>query len=234
MASLSQAMVLAAGRGTRLGPLGERHAKALVEVDGRPLLAHQLDYLSEQGIERILINASHLADQVVDFANEHSAQVDLEIVVEPEPLGTAGGVVNALSRLSSDPLLVLYGDVIVREDLRPMANLHAQERPVATLAVYHDEGVKGKGIVEIADSRVTGFVEKDPSRTSGWVNAGIYIAEPSWLEGYAGRVPLDFGHDVFPEALRRGDDLRAHRLAAPVLDIGTLPDLARARKRPPG
>ncbi len=231
MATVTQAMVLAAGRGTRLGRLGEQVAKALVEIDGRPLLAQQLDYLAGQGMKRVVVNASHLAEQLEEFASRYRGPIELEIVVEDEPLGTAGGVVNALPRLSGEPLLVLYGDVVVREDLRPMSDQHERERPAATLAVYQDEGVEDKGIVETEGSRVIGFVEKDPDVTSGLVNGGIYVVDPAWLEDYSGRLPLDFGHDVFPDALANGEDLRAYALADPVLDIGTPPDLAKARER---
>jgi NDP-sugar pyrophosphorylase family protein len=226
-------MVLAAGRGTRLGELGERQAKALLEIGGEPLLARQLDYLAGQGVERVVVNASHLAEQVEAFAAAHRGPPALEVVVEPEPLGTAGGVINALPRLSADPLLVLYGDVIAAEELAPMAAAHDRERPVATLAVYHSDHAEQKGIVDLDGTLVTGFHEKDPARGSGWVNAGVYLVEPDWVAGFAGRVPLDFGFDLFPAALAAGKELRGHRLAEPVLDIGTPADLARARELRP-
>lgn len=226
-----QAMVLAAGRGTRLGDLGERQAKALIEIDGRPLLDHQLDYLAGQGADRVVVNASHLARQLEEFAEAHQGAPELEVIVEPEPLGTAGGVLNALPRFSPGPLLVLYGDVIVSEDLGAMAALHREHGPVATLAVYHSDQAEAKGLVELSDSVVTAFHEKDPARSLGWVNAGVYIVEPEWLEGFRGKAPLDFGFDLFPAALAAGRELRGHRLASPVLDIGTPADLARARER---
>ena len=231
MAFPKQAMILAAGRGTRLGALGERQAKALVEIDGKPLLAHQLAYLEAHGISRVVVNASHLAEQVEAFAKDHPGVIELEVVVESEPLGTAGGVRNALGRFTSDPLLVVYGDVVSGEDLRPLGDAHERFRPAATLAVYHSDRAQQKGVVELSGSRVTAFHEKDPNRTSGWVNAGIYVVDPGWVGGFADGAPLDFGFDLFPAALASGRELRAHRLSAPVLDVGTLDDLARARAR---
>ena len=110
-------MILAAGRGTRLGALGERVAKALVEIDGRSLLAHHLDFLAPQGVEMVVVNASHLAQQLIEFAAERSGPPELRVVLEDEPLGTAGGVIHALPQFSTEPLLVYYGDVIAREGL---------------------------------------------------------------------------------------------------------------------
>jgi mannose-1-phosphate guanylyltransferase len=223
-------MILAAGRGTRLGALGERRAKALIEIGGEPLLAHQLRYLGSQGVERVVINASHLADQLEAFAAQHRGAPELQVIVEPEALGTAGGVRNALPLFSEQPILVFYGDVISGEELGPMAALHDQAEAVATVAVYHSDNTRQKGVVELSDSRVTGFHEKDPARSSGWVNAGIYIVDPSWLAGFTVDAPLDFGFDLFPAGISAGLNLRAYRLSGPVLDIGTRDDLARARR----
>jgi mannose-1-phosphate guanylyltransferase len=226
-----QAMVLAAGRGTRLGALGERKPKALIEIGDEPLLAHQLRHLGAQGIERVVVNASHLAEQLEEFAADWRGTPELELVIEPEPLGTAGGVLNALPLFTPDPILVLYGDVVSTETLEPMAALHHDHRPVATLAVFQSADASEKGVVEVSASRINAFHEKNPRLTRGWVNAGIYIVEPSWLGEWRDRdAPLDFGFDLFPAAVRSGRPLRAYRLVNPVLDIGTPRDLARARE----
>ncbi len=225
----AQAMILGAGQGTRLGELGRRQAKVLVEIGGEPLLAHHLRYLSALGVRRVVLNASHLAEQLNAFAASHPGPPDLKIVVEQEPLGTAGGVINALDHFTDGPLLVLYGDVITGADLRPMAALHLRDRPVATIAVHHSDHAEAKGALELSDASVRAFHEKNPAITSGWVNAGIYVVDPGWLAGFADGAPLDFGFDLFPAALAAGRELRAYRLSAPVLDVGTLPDLERAR-----
>jgi mannose-1-phosphate guanylyltransferase len=222
-------MILAAGRGTRLGALGERVAKALVEIDGRPLLAHQLDYLADEGVELVVVNASHLAGQVTEFVVARTGPPELQVITENEPLGTAGGVINALQEFSREPLLVYYGDVIAREGLQPLVQLHEAHRPVATLTVYETHDAEGKGVVEVDGDRVVAFHEKDPSRGSGWVNAGVYVVEPSWLAEFPRGKELDFGFDLFPNALAAGRELLAYRLAASVLDIGTPADLEKAR-----
>src|SRR3954454_22943445 len=95
----SSAMVLAAGRGTRLGSLGLTVPKVLVDVGGRPLLERQLDYLAREGIERVVVNAHHLAEAVDSFAREYTGALELSVVTEVQLLGTAGGVRNALDVL---------------------------------------------------------------------------------------------------------------------------------------
>ena len=224
-------MILAAGRATRLGALGREQAKALIEFDGRPLLEHHLRYLARHGVSKVVVNASHLAAQIEAFAEGFEGPPSVRVSLEPEPLGTAGGVIRALPEFDGAPLLVLYGDVVIDEDLVPMGAVHERHRPVATLAVFHSEEVEGKGIVELSEDRVTGFREKDPGASAGWVNAGAYIVDPGWLGGFEAEPKPDFGHDLFPAALAAGSELCAHRLASPVLDIGTPEDLARGRAR---
>jgi NDP-sugar pyrophosphorylase family protein len=224
-------MILAAGRGTRLGALGERQAKALIDIGGEPLLARQLRYLGDHGIERAIVNSSHLAEQIETFAASYSGGPELELVIEREPLGTAGGALNALHLFKGRPILILYADVILAERIEPMLALHDEHRPVATIGVFHSEDASAKGVVELSDSHVTAFHEKDPNRTSGWANGGIYVVEPAWLAEWGDRdAPLDFGLDLFPASIEMGREVRAHRLATPVLDIGTPADLAKARE----
>lgn len=227
------AMILAAGRGTRLGELGQTVPKVLVDVGGEPLLARQIRYLKDGGVERIVINAHHLADQIESFVAEHSHAVDIEVVVEPELLGTAGGVRNALPKLGEGAFVVLYGDVIVDEPVGAVSETHRRVQASATLTLYRTAEVEGKGTVELAcDGTVSAFHEKTSSHVDGHahVNAGLYIVNPSLVRDLPPGVELDFGHDVFPAAVERGERIAGHRLQAPVIDIGTPSMLDMARE----
>ena len=225
-------MILGAGRGTRLGRLSENVPKVLVDIGGVPLLERQLDYLLAQGITRVMVNAHHLAEHVQAFARGYRGGIDLEVTHEEQLLGTAGGVRHAIDFFGGQALIVLYGDVVVRESLAGLIAAHERSAAMATLAVYSSTDVDGKGVV-VADGAgtITAFAEKHvKSTTSALINAGIYAVEPHFISQLPPAVELDFGHDVFPDALRRGVMLRAHRLNRPVIDVGTPDGLARARK----
>src|SRR5689334_7247034 len=135
----TEAMVLAAGRGTRLGAMGERQANALIEIGGGALAARPLRYLRGHGTDRVTVHGSPRAEQLEEFAADHRGPPQLELVIEPEPLGTAGGALNALPLFRGDPILVLYADVILTERIEPMIALHGKHRPVATLGVFHSD-----------------------------------------------------------------------------------------------
>ena len=226
-------MILGAGRGTRLDPLGLRVPKILVDIGGEPLLARQLRYLQGEGVDRVVVNTHHLADQVEQFAAGYRGGVELVLVHEDELLGTAGGVRNALG-LFSTPLVVLYGDVLIDERLAPLLDQHRGAGAVATIACYPADSTVDKGVVRVdANDHVTAFVEKEPGGGGpGLVNAGVYVIESALVEGLAPGSVADFGHDVFPDALARGLRIAAHRLRAPVLDVGTPEALALARSEP--
>jgi mannose-1-phosphate guanylyltransferase len=223
--------VLAAGAGTRLGAAGRRLPKVLMDVGGRPLLAWQLDRLHEQGFTRVVVNAHYLAEQIEAFAAAYDGPLELTVLVESTLLGTAGGARNALAALGSQPFLVLYGDVVTTEPLSGLLGTHGRTGAAATLAVHESPTAEGKGVVEVdREGRVTRFVEKG-LRGSGpaLVNSGIYVLEPAFVETLPLGVPLDFGYDVFPQALERRERIVVHRLATPVIDAGTPEGLAAAR-----
>jgi mannose-1-phosphate guanylyltransferase len=227
------AIVLAAGRGTRLGELGRRVPKALIPIGDRPLLAHHLASLERAGVRRVVVNAFHLSSQIEEFTRAYQGPLDLVCSVEPGLFGTAGSVQRALPLLEPGPFLVVYGDVFVADSLAPLIAVHARGRASATLAVHPEQFAEGKGVVEVDPAgRVTAFVEKGHRGCGRFlINSGIYVLEPGLLSILPERssVPLDFGHDVLPAALRAGKTILTHRLVRPVIDIGTEEGLARAR-----
>ena len=113
-----------------------------------------------------------------------------------------------------------------------MLRAHRASGAAATLAVYESDRLDGKGVISVdAAGRVTGFVEQGhfEAGARGLVNAGLYVLEPSFAAEIAPDAASDFGHDVFPQALARGEHLGTHLLPAPVLDIGTPEALRLAR-----
>ena len=108
----STAMILAAGRGTRMGELGEKYPKALLEVDGKPLIQYHIEKLSAAGFSRIIINVSHLATQIKQFiADQYSSGSEIMISEENTPLETAGGIANALKHINRDIFPVINADI---------------------------------------------------------------------------------------------------------------------------
>lgn len=131
-----KAMIFAAGLGTRLKPFTDHHPKALATVHGKPLLQHNIDYLRKAGIQEIVINVHHFADQIIDYIQRNHIP-DIYIADESnEVLETGGGLLHAAPLLqSTTPLVVMNVDILTQMDLPNMIAYHQLKKPLATLAV---------------------------------------------------------------------------------------------------
>lgn len=106
-----KAMLLAAGRGERMGGLTQTCPKPLLPVAGKPLLLHHLERLMAAGFDEVVVNASYLGDQIEQFLQQLDIPMTIHLSREPERLETGGGIYNALPLLGNDPFLVVNSDV---------------------------------------------------------------------------------------------------------------------------
>lgn len=107
-----KAMILAAGRGARMGAITDLTPKPLLPVNGEPLIAHQLKALNKIGIYDVVINVSYLAEQIqAAIGDGKKYGVTIQYSYEPAPLETGGGIYQALPLLGKNPFLVISGDI---------------------------------------------------------------------------------------------------------------------------
>lgn len=132
------AMIFAAGLGTRLKPYTDHCPKAMVEVAGRPMIAHQLEKLREAGFQRVVVNVHHYAQQIVDYVNAHEG-FGLDVAFSDETgklLDTGGGIRHALPLFDrSHPVLIHNVDVFSNADLEALYTAHIDGRADASLLV---------------------------------------------------------------------------------------------------
>ena len=228
-----KAVLLAAGLGTRLRPWTNMLPKVMIPVGGKPPLERHLKRLQDAGIEEVFINLHHLPDKISGhFGDGKRWGLRIHYSYEPKLLGTAGAVKNLERKLSDGPFLVIYGDNTVDADYADIARFGEENDTLGIVAVVEKDDVSGSGIVEFgADGRIVRFLEKpEPAAAaSRWINAGIYRFEPRLFEHLKPGIS-DFGRDVFPHLLKRGESLLAYILKGPVIAVDT-PDLLRAATR---
>ncbi|MBM2830784.1 MAG: mannose-1-phosphate guanylyltransferase [Gammaproteobacteria bacterium] len=107
-----RAMILAAGRGERMRPLTNTISKAMLEVNGRPLIQYQVEYLVQAGIREIVINHAISGDQIENYLGDgHHFNANISYSAEMEPLETGGGIYKALPLLGDDPFIAINADV---------------------------------------------------------------------------------------------------------------------------
>ena len=190
-----KAMILAAGLGTRLRPLTDDRAKALVEVGGRTLLEITLSRLRTFGVSEAIVNVHHFADMVVEYLRKnHNFGMRVEISREEVLLDTGGGLKKAAwffledsSRLD-EPFILHNVDVISAIDLRRMVRYHGENRALATLAVQERETSRyllfdGQG--QLCGRRESGDQEPEVVRPAEQVQtlafSGIHVISPRLL-----------------------------------------------------
>lgn len=218
-----QAVILSGGQGTRLRPLTSTMPKPAVPMANRPMLWYMIDWLRTHGVSEIVMSVGYKADGLraaLDAAGHPG--ISIEYVEEPEPLGTAGAVKFAESRLDQR-FLVLNGDTLADYDLTAEIAQHEATAARATLALVPVDDPTAYGVV-LTDSekRVEAFLEK-PAREDApanpRINAGAYVLERDVLEMIPAGEKRSFEHDVFPQLV--GEGIYAFDADGYWLDLGT-------------
>ena len=135
-----KAMILAAGEGRRMRPLTDVTPKPLLEVSGKPLIEHHITRLGAAGFTEIVVNVSHLGQQLVDFLGDgRQWQVEISISAEQTPLETAGGIIQALPHLGDAPFLLVNGDVFTDYPFAQLRETAPTERGAHIVLVPNPE-----------------------------------------------------------------------------------------------
>lgn len=216
-----RAMILAAGRGERLRPLTDRLPKPLIRVGGKPLIRHHLERLAAAGIEEVVINLGWLGEQIRALLGSGSA-LDLSIQYSEEPPGaleTAGGIVQALPLLGSEPFLVVSADIYTAYPFERL--LERSHSEPAHLVLVDNPPHHPRGDFKLEKGRVV-------AGTSHRLTfSGIARFDPALFADLSpGRRPL---RPVLEAAIAEGQ-VSGERYSGPWADIGTPERLAEAQQ----
>ncbi|MCD7948603.1 MAG: NTP transferase domain-containing protein [Oscillospiraceae bacterium] len=204
-----KAVIMAGGEGTRLRPLSLGRPKPMTPLFDRPVMEHIISLLRRHGITDIAVTLQYMPRVVMDYFGDGSQHgVRLHYFVEEQPLGTAGSVKNCMPFLGEDDFLVISGDAVCDLDLSACIAFHKTRRSIATLVLYaHPAPLEYGLVLTEEDGRITGFIEKP-----GWgqvmtnmVNTGVYLLTALAMEQVPEDTPYDFGKDLFPALLKRGN-----------------------------
>jgi len=217
-----EAILLAGGKGERLGDAAQGRPKALVPIAGRPLAAYQVSQLQGVGVGRVIISCAAAQEDVFQ-AELDGIGPEIVTVGEPSPLGRGGGLRLAVrERTETGPLYVLNGDELIDVDLAALLAAHERHGAAATIVVAPLP--TAFGVVEIGDDdRVNGF--QDSPRLPFWAHAGVNVFGDEALA----RLPEKGDHErtTLPELAAEGR-LYAHRHAGKWLTVNTPKDLRAA------
>ncbi len=241
-----KAMILAAGKGTRVRPITYTIPKPMIPILQKPVMEFLLELLRRHGFDQIMVNVSHLAEEIenyfrdgqrfgVQIAYSFEGKIDDDGKLEGEAIGSAGGMrrIQDFSPFFDDTFVVLCGDALIDLDLTAAVKWHKAKGAIATIITkpVPKEEVSSYGVVVTdEDGRVKAFQEKPSTEEalSTNINTGIYIFEPEIFNYIPSGVEYDIGGQLFPKLV----EIKAPFYAIPMdfewVDIGKVPDYWRA------
>lgn len=212
-------MILAAGLGTRLRPLTLNRPKTLMPVVNRPVIYRIIEYLKSHGITSIVVNAHHHYNQITEYLDSgRPFGIHIDVTVEPEILGTGGGIKNNEYFWNNAPFIVINGDILTNLNLQMAYEAHLSSGNLATL-VLHDYS-RFNQIKINSHSIITDISDKsEPGR---FAFTGIHIIEPS-LPDYIKKGVFSNIIDCYRELIQRGKLIGAYVVKGHYWrDIGTI------------
>ena len=217
------AVILVGGKGTRLRPLTLSAPKPMLPTAGIPFLTHLLSRIKAVGITHVVFGTSYQAEVFSDYFGDGSELgLELEYVLEAEPLDTGGGIRNVADRLRADDVMVFNGDILSGVDLASVVDTHREHQADVTLHLVKVPDPRRFGCVPTdANGRVTAFLEKTPNPPTDQINAGCYVFRREVLEAIPTGRRVSVERETFPGLLASGAKVQGHVDASYWLDLGT-------------
>ena len=240
-----KAMILAAGKGTRVRPITYTIPKPMIPILQKPVMEFLLELLRQHGFNEIMVNVSHLASEIESYFRDgqhfgvqiaysfEGRIVDGELV--GEAIGSAGGMrrIQDFSPFFDDTFVVLCGDALIDLDLTAAVKWHREKGSIATIVMktVPEEDVPSYGVVVTDDDgRIKAFQEKPTveEALSNCINTGIYIFEPEIFDYIPPGEEYDIGGQLFPKLVEKGASFYGVPMDFEWVDIGKTPDYWRA------
>lgn len=241
-----KAMILAAGKGTRVRPITYTIPKPMIPILQKPVMEFLLELLRQHGFDEIMVNVSHLAEEIenyfrdgqrfgVQIAYSFEGKIDDDGKLVGEAIGSAGGMrrIQDFSPFFDDTFVVLCGDALIDLDLTAAVKWHKSKGAIATVITKSvpKEEVSSYGVVVTdEENRIKAFQEKPSTEEalSTNINTGIYIFEPEVFDHIPSGVEYDIGSQLFPKLVEINAPFYAIPMDFEWVDIGKVPDYWRA------
>ena len=221
-------VIMAGGRGVRLGDLTKKCPKPMIEVNGRPIIDTVLQQCVDAGFREFYLSVNYLKDQIKDyFGNGNNRGISIQYIEEKEPLGTVGSL-SLLPKAAKKPIFVLNADIVTKVDFGQILQFHRETGGRATACVSKKQVTVPFGVVEFSETRLLSVSEK-PS-FDYFALSGIYVLENEIVDLIEPKKRTDM-----PELLQAGIQSGAEVNIFPIheywLDVGLPQNLEEARNQ---
>ena len=228
-----KAMIMAAGIGTRLRPLTYSIPKPMIPIVNKPTLEHTLELLKRHHITEAMINLHTYPKMITNYFKDGSFyNMKINYSEEKELMGTAGGV-KKVEDFFGETFLVMSGDGLTDIDIGKVIKFHQEKGALATMVLKKIEARFEYGVTIInTEGRIKKFIEKPKwgDVFADTVNTGIYIFQKEVFKFIPANKFYDFGHDLWPLLLEKGERIFGYQMEEYWCDIGNLHEYKKAQK----
>jgi NDP-sugar pyrophosphorylase family protein len=185
-------VILAGGLATRMKPITEKIPKSLIEVNSKPFISHQLDYLKSQGIQNIVLCIGHLGHMIESLIGDGKALgLNIQYSLDGDKLlGTGGAIKKALPLLSKD-FFVLYGDSFLPIDYKNAGDAYVSSKKNALITVIKNNNQWDKSNVEFESGTLIEYNKHHPNERMHYIDYGLSILNQSIFNDYHENEPFD-------------------------------------------
>ena len=220
------AVIMAGGKGTRLGKLTADIPKPMLKVAGKPILERLVLHLVSYGIKRIFISVNHLSHIIEEYFGDGSSWgCSIEYLREEEPLGS-GGALSLLPEVPKDPVILMNGDLLIEADVSQMLAFHEQSKFYATMGVHYYSHEIPFGCIETDQNKII-VLEEKPVLTR-LINGGVYVLSPAAVQCVPKNTMFPITQ-LIEDALLKKLSCGAYPLDGDWLDVGMPEQLKHAR-----
>ncbi len=222
-----EAIILAGGLGTRLKSVISDIPKPMAPIHGKPFLEYLLSYLVKFKIKKAVLSVGYKYQNILDHFGNNYKGMELLYAIEDKPLGTGGGIRNAMYHINKNHFFLLNGDTFYEVDLNKLYHLHIKEKANISLSLLPMEKFSRYGSVKVNGTRITEFMPKKFTK-KGLINGGIYVVNQSVFQEYSPGNKFSFETDLL-QVMCKKLNIHGYISEAPFIDIGIPEDYEKAR-----
>ena len=219
------AVIMAGGKGVRLKPYTNDVPKPMLELAGKPILAHNIDRLLNYGIKNIYISVNHLKEQIINYVEENYKGKNITFIEENEPLGTIGSV-KLVENFKHDDILVMNADILTNIDFYDFFMNYKNFKDDMSVATFNTRINIPYGILDTTDKKINSLIEK-PS-FNYYSNAGIYLFKKDVLKYIPENSKFD-STELMERLIEESKKVSHFPIRGYWLDIGNAQNYAKAQ-----
>ena len=221
------AIIMAGGKGVRLKPYTKDTPKPMLELNNKPIIAHNIDRLITYGIKNIYVSVSYLKDQIKNYLNKYykNKNINIYYIEEETPLGTAGAI-GLVKNFKNDDILIINADVLTNIDFEDFYSNYIDFNDDMSVATFNVKIDIPYAVLEIQEKRIKSFIEK-PTYTY-YSNAGIYLFNKKFIKLIPRNKVYD-AIDLIEDMIKNNKKVSHFPIRGYWLDIGTPQNYSKAQ-----